>query len=480
MSKNPSSARPAEVELQPAKRRSINYPMYVFYVLFAISALNSMDRYILTGAANVVAKELNLGIDDIGFLSSAFIIFFTLSVIPFGLWADRAKRKNVIAVAVAVWSLATVFTAFAGNFATLFLSRTVLGVGEAGYSPSSAAMMSDYFGRAKRARIMGWWAVSGLVGLMIGIILGGVVAGLYYGAWRLAFVFTGIPGLLLAFLAWRLREPRRNQADEEERGATQLTGLENESEVIAPPPDPVSLRQSWSQLWALLRIKTLLVLAMIQVFTFFVISGTVTYLSIFLQQKDALGMSSAQAGLFSGVGIVLAGVIGVVIGGYLSDWLNRYFAGARVLICGLSFVLSAPTYVASVLVAVNMHNLGLYTVFFVITTILLNISSGPAGAATQDVVPSALRASAVAISLFVGHILGDAFAPALVGSLARSFDPTGQHFLHNLAGHDLMMALIYTYPTSLIIAGIIGIVGSRWMKADMEAAQKADREAARS
>src|SRR5437660_6558003 len=162
-------ASSASIELPVARRRSINYPMYVFYVLFAISVLNSMDRYILTGAANVVAKELGLTIDQVGYLSSAFIIFFTLSVLPFGIWSDRTKRKNVIAIAVGIWSVATVFTAFAANFATLFLSRTVLGVGEAGYSPSSPAMMSDYFGRARRARIMGWWASAGLIGLMLGI-----------------------------------------------------------------------------------------------------------------------------------------------------------------------------------------------------------------------------------------------------------------------------------------------------------------------
>ncbi|HZO72192.1 MAG TPA: MFS transporter [Ktedonobacteraceae bacterium] len=472
MSELPSSAN---VELRTARRRSMNYPMYVFYVLFAISVLNAMDRYILTGAANVVAKELHLTIDDIGYLSSAFIIFFTFSVLPFGIWSDRTKRKNVIAIAVAIWSIATVFTTFATNFATLFLSRTVLGVGEAGYSPSSPAIISDYFGRIRRARIMGWWASAGLIGLMIGTILGGVVAGLYTGAWRLAFLFTGIPGLLLAWLAWRLREPRRNQADDEERGV--LPDLSMTGEFSAPPHSTGSLSKAWSQLWALLHIKTLLVLIMVQIFTFFVTSGTVTYLSIYLQQKDTLGMTSAQAGLFTGIGIVLAGVIGVVLGGYLSDLLSRRYAGARILICGLSFLLSAPTYAASALIAVNMHNLGLYTIFFVLTTILLNLSAGPAGAATQDVVPSSLRASAVAVSVFVGHILGDAFAPALIGRLARSFDPTGAHFANNLAGHDLTMALIYTYPTSLFIAGIIGIIGARWLKADQEAAQRADMEA---
>ncbi|MDQ2907430.1 MAG: MFS transporter [Chloroflexota bacterium] len=139
MSETISSPAP---DLQPAKKSASGYAMYVFFMLFIISALNNMDRYMLTGAAHLMSKELHLKIDDIGYLSSAFIIFFTLSVIPLGIWADRAKRKNVIAVSLAIWSLATAFTALANSFVTLFLSRMVLGIGEAGYSPSSAARSS--------------------------------------------------------------------------------------------------------------------------------------------------------------------------------------------------------------------------------------------------------------------------------------------------------------------------------------------------
>ena len=131
----------SSVDLNAAKQRSAGYANYVFLILFFVNFLNYLDRYVLTGAANVIAKELHFGIAGIGYLSSAFIVFFAISVIPFGAWADRAKRKNVIAICVAVWSLATALTAFAGNFFVLLLSRMVLGIGEAGYSPASGALM---------------------------------------------------------------------------------------------------------------------------------------------------------------------------------------------------------------------------------------------------------------------------------------------------------------------------------------------------
>src|ERR1019366_9619064 len=206
-------------KLQTAPRIKASYARYVFWVMFAISFLNYLDRSILSGAANVIAKELHFGIEGIGFISSAFLVVYTLGIMPLGILADRMARKNVVAATAAAWSVITALTAVSTSFATLFISRMLLGVGEAGYFPAGTALMSDYFSREKRSRILSWWSVAQVVGILFGTAIGGIVAGLYTGAWRLAFIFTGVPGLLLALLAWRLHEPRRNQADEE---ATEL------------------------------------------------------------------------------------------------------------------------------------------------------------------------------------------------------------------------------------------------------------------
>src|SRR5712692_5250735 len=224
------SARPG---LGVSPRSAGRYASYVFWIMFSINLLNYLDRYVFTGAANVVATELGLSIDQVGYLATAFIVVYAVGTIPLGIWADRSSRKNIVALCITIWSLATAFTALAGNFITLFISRMVLGIGEAGYFPAGTALMGDYFSRTRRSRIMSWWNVGQLVGILFGFAIGGELAGLFIGSWRLAFVFTGIPGLILALLAWRLREPRRNQADEE---AMQLDSdsLGNVIEVEAP------------------------------------------------------------------------------------------------------------------------------------------------------------------------------------------------------------------------------------------------------
>src|SRR5438046_8788908 len=104
---NPS----ANPNLEVIKKATRGYAMYVFWVMFSISFLNYLDRNVLTGAVNVVAKELGFGLDGIGTLASAFIVVYTLGTVPLGIWADRAKRKNVVATCVAVWSVATADTA---------------------------------------------------------------------------------------------------------------------------------------------------------------------------------------------------------------------------------------------------------------------------------------------------------------------------------------------------------------------------------
>jgi MFS transporter, Spinster family, sphingosine-1-phosphate transporter len=475
-------SQPYNGETASAKRTSRSYPTYVFWIMFAISFLNYLDRYVLTGAANTIAHELHFGVDGIGYVASAFLVVYTLVTVPLGIIADRTKRKNVIAVCVTFWSIATALTALSFNFLSLFFFRMLLGVGEAGYFPAGTAMMGDYFSSAKRSRIMSWWSVAQLVGILLGFVLGGELAGIYAGSWRLAFLFTGIPGLILAFLAWKLREPRRNQADLEEEVNAREGGVEvypsgeglPEASAEIYPPTPAN---PLLQMGRLLRIKTLVVLIVMQIFAYFVLSVATTFLPTYLQQKDLFGLTSGFAGLFSGGVIVLAGLIGTVFGGYLADWLNSRHAGSRVLVCGIGFLISAPTFALSVL----SHSFGLFALFFIITTILITFYTGPSTAATQDVAPAALRASAVAVSLLIAHLLGDAFSPTLIGVLARVFDPTGgTHFAQNMAGHDLAFAMLITCTPALVIAGLVGLFGARWMKGDVAAAQEADRIAKQS
>src|SRR5438067_11095247 len=120
--------------------RGAGYARYVLGVMVAINFLNYMDRYVGAAASPLIQNEFGLNDTEVGLLGSAFLLVYAVAALPFGYWADRGIRKAVIGVGVTIWSLATLFTGFARNFTQLFLSRGVLGIGEAGYYPAGTSM----------------------------------------------------------------------------------------------------------------------------------------------------------------------------------------------------------------------------------------------------------------------------------------------------------------------------------------------------
>ena len=443
---------------QPVKRKD-HYALYVFFILFAATLLNGLDASEFTGASTVIARELHLGINDIGILASAFTIFLTISIIPVGIWADRAKRSHVIAACLAIWSLATALTGLAGSFIALFFTRMFTGIGEAGYAPAGYSLVGDFFEDNQRGKVISGLSVASLLGPILGMVLGGVIAGLGTGSWKLAFLVTGIPGLILAFFAWRLREPARRQSGTLTNDArTMASSALKPAEIVA-------------DLGKLLRIKTLVCLTVIGVLTAFTSTALSSYFPILLQQHDTFGMTSAQAAIYAGLALGPTALIAIMLGGYLTDWLNRRYQSARLLVSVVSILLTAPLNMTALFIMLNTHNIILFSAVMVPAFFINMMHIGPLTAAMLDVVPAEMRASAIAIFVFIQRILGTALAPLVIGTLASSFDPGGLHFLHSLAGHDLTLALLITCPVAYIGAGIAGIAGLRWVGHDRTAAE---------
>lgn len=436
------------------QKRQSTGSLSIFFLLLAATLLNGLDSSEFTGAANVIARDLHLSLTDIGILASAFTILITIGAIPIGLLADRAKRSHVIAACLAVWSVATLLTGLAGNFIALFLTRTFTGIGEAGFSPAGNSLVGDVYKEDQRGKVMSWLSLAAVIGPLAGLVLGGVIAGLAPGAWRWAFLVSGIPGIILAFFAWRMHEPIRHTTGR--LPSADAPGSWNAQYVLA-------------QLRNLLRINTFVCLLIIGVLTTFTSTALQTYFPILLQQRDTFGMTPGQAGSYAGLILGPTAIVGVILGGYLADWLTRRYAGARLLIISFSALVVPPFTITSLLIA-NTHNLLLFSAIMIPAFFINTLHLAPLAAALLDVVPSESRASGVAISLFIQRILGSAFAPLLIGILAGFFDPSGLHFLHNVAGHDIVLALIFTCPLAFIAAGITGIVGLRWIRADRAAA----------
>src|SRR6202795_4442149 len=187
------------------------YARYVLAVMVGINFLNYMDRYVGAAASPLIQKEFHLSDGQVGLLGSAFLLVYAVAAVPFGYWADRGVRKTVVGVGVAIWSIATLFTGFARSFPQLFISRAVLGIGEAGYYPAGTSMLSDYFPKEQRGRTMSIWGAGSTFGIAVGFAGGGYIADKF--GWRSAFFFAAVPGILFALLVFGMREPLRGSVE---------------------------------------------------------------------------------------------------------------------------------------------------------------------------------------------------------------------------------------------------------------------------
>src|SRR5438128_9921330 len=175
--------------------------------MFGINLFNYLDRYVAASVAPMVKRELNLTDSEIGLFGTAFLLVYAIAAVPFGYWGDRGVRKNVIAVGVAIWSVATLLTGFARNYFQLFLSRAVVGIGEASYYPAGTSLMSDYFPKEQRSRVMSIWGAGSTVGIALGFAGGGYLADKF--GWRAVFFVSGGPGLLVPLIAFSMRDAVR-------------------------------------------------------------------------------------------------------------------------------------------------------------------------------------------------------------------------------------------------------------------------------
>ena len=401
--------------------------------MVGINFLNYMDRYVGAAASPLIQKEFHLSDTLVGLLGSAFLIVYAVAALPFGYWADRGVRRNVVAAGVAIWSVATLFTGFARNFVQLFLSRAVLGIGEASYYPAGTSLLSDYFPKEQRGRTMSIWGAGSAFGIAVGFAGGGYVAEKF--GWRSAFFFAAVPGIIFALLAFGLREPLR--------GNVESRGQAVEKAQDAGPRNFIQL----------LRIPTLRATIFSQTLLYFVLASNAFWLPLVLTRRFNLSVS--KAGLLAGVVLVAGGLIGTLAGGWIADRRALKNPAAHLEV-GIAGFLIGAVFISIALVApMNIGPIPVFAPAFLLAVVCLYLYSGPFTAVSQNVVSPALRASAVTMLLFVSHILGDSHAPFDVGWIS---DRVG----------SLQNALLITSPTLLVLAAIVAATGLRTVRRDVQ------------
>ncbi|MFT7654057.1 MAG: MFS family permease, partial [Candidatus Azotimanducaceae bacterium] len=195
----------------PYKSTSARY--YAVGLLTVVYTFNFIDRQLLSILQESIKADLLLSDTQLGLLTGfAFALFYVTAGIPIARWADRSNRRNIVALAVGIWSFMTAISGLAQNYFQLLLARVGVGVGEAGGSPPAHSMISDIFPPEKRASALAFYSMGVNIGIMFGFLAGGWLNEIFN--WRVAFMVVGIPGLLIAIIVrYTLREPIRGLSE---------------------------------------------------------------------------------------------------------------------------------------------------------------------------------------------------------------------------------------------------------------------------
>jgi MFS family permease len=365
---------------------------YVLGLLVVVYTFNFIDRQILAILLPAIKAEFGVTDTILGFLAgSAFALFYATLGVPIALLADRWNRRNLIALALAIWSGMTALSGIAANIVHLSLARIGVGIGEAGCSPPAHSMISDLYGPEERSTAMGIFTLGISAGIMIAYLAGGWVAENI--GWREAFLIVGVPGLVLALLVrFTISEPVRGQSDGKQDTATR--------------PGIVAVARF------LLARKSFLHLALGSGLASFVGYAVISFFPTFLFRSH--GMSLSEIGIWLGIILGTAGGLGFAGGGYVADKLGR--RGQRYALRGVAVAtMSAWLFNFPVFLVDNPY---LALALFVAPAIFSNFYLATTFAQIQGLVGLRMRAVASALLLFILNSVGLGLGPLFAGILS--------------------------------------------------------------
>ena len=365
----------------------------VLGLLLMINIFNYIDRNALAGVSPLLKTAFQLNDATIGVLGSAFLLTYTLVALPFGIWSDLWKPQKVAAIGILIWSLACVLTSTATSETQLFIWRSLVGVGEAAYVATAGTIISKRFKRGQRSKILGIFNLGLPLGAALGVVLGGMI-GERFG-WGTVFVIVGVPGFLLAIMAWLIHDYTPEQNLDE--GFPSVEVKQNEG-------------FDWLKLRGTLRLPYLLVVVG-YIGISYCFGAVINFLPMYLTR--IMHFSLGQAATQSGIIIVLAGLLGAPIGGWIADrWYSRHHGGR-----GYTLLLACLASAILMWLGIGLQS----TILFGLAAFFMLWHVGVAAAMVFDTMPRFVWNSATAIAMLFMHLLGDVPSSTITGLISDRY-----------------------------------------------------------
>ena len=419
------------------------YRNYVLLVLTLCYVCNVMDRsQILAASIQAIKAEFGASDFQLGMLTGLpFALFYSIMGIPIAALADRSSRRNVLAAAVFVWSGMTALFGMAINFVTLFLARVGTAIGEAGGSPPSHSLISDYFPKLRRGTAFSVFALAVPIGTSLGATLGGW--GNEHLGWRMTFVVAGLPGIALALIVMAtVKEPPRGLSDGVARSAV--------------PGSAPRMGEVLGYLWQRRSFRHLSLAAALHSVVWYA-SGA--FNNAFLQRSHQLSVS--EAGYWIAILSAIAG-FGTFLGGYAADKLSTGLKDRRwyMWVPGIATLLCVPFQFLAYLTP----NLSLALPSLGGLMLMAAEFCGPSFAMTQALASLRMRSVATSLLLFIQTLIGNGLGPSVTGFISDWLQPSAQ-----------TDSLRY----ALVIIGVINfwaalhyLIGARTLRDDLDVTER--------
>jgi MFS transporter, Spinster family, sphingosine-1-phosphate transporter len=408
---------------------------FAFAMTIGLMVFDYVDRQVIVSIFPHLKAAWKLSDKELGALVSIVSVTVALGGIPIALFADRVSRVKSIAAMAVTWSLATVSCVFTHNYSQLLLARGIVGVGEAGYGSTGAALIASHFPTRMRGSLMAAFFASASVGSVIGVMLGGIIASKW--GWEAAFGVVGFPGLLLACLYLFVRDYPTVRLTTELEYATRSAGGVGRRIVHV-------LARSRTMMWICIAAPAQLI----------VLSSVWAWLPSFLNRVH--GMTPAAAGVQAAL-VVLIGAVGSLISGAIVDRAGLHSARARFVtmatLCIATFMVLTVAFGAPVLGV----SLAAQTQFGLIAFggFLMTCTAGPVSAVVIDVTHPGVRATGCSILSLVQNLFGLALGPVLSG------------FLSDAIGLEPALAIV---PTFSLLAAAALLLAARTYDAEKKIA----------
>lgn len=372
---------------------SFSYRSFVLMSLTIIYTFNFVDRILISVVSVPIINEFELSQFQFGLLSGiGFALFYTLLGIPIANLSERVSRKLIIGICVILWSLATVLCGFTTGFVTLLLARMLVGIGEAGCTPPANSMISDYYTPLARPTALGIYAMGVTAGGVLAQVFGGFILDIF--TWREAFIFVGAPGIVLGIVfLLTVKEPPRGYSDP----------------PGTPKVDRATFRVALAEIFSKRTFWVMTTGATIAAFAGYSLVGLQPQHVVFTH-----GYTPAQTALMFMAPVGLAGTLGAFLGGYLTQQASKKSPTAATWVPGISFLICAPIYATAFMVGDST----LMLVLLMVASVLQYAYLGAQYNIAQAVVSLRVRATSIAILLFVVNLVGYGVGPPALGIVA--------------------------------------------------------------